>query len=169
MTVSVNKLSVLIVCILILCACSSSKKATDTEAVIKRNAVKGDWVLSTINYEGLRQGEKVKISLLDEGMEECLKQSTWHLPNNGKGYYSIASATNGCTAGERNIVWSYREEKGEAIFQYKKMIAGMQAHEIQEGYRFKIMAATDQLLQLQSAVEYEGRKIFIIYTFAAFK
>jgi hypothetical protein len=106
--------------------------------------------------------------VLDERMMDCLKQSTWHLPNNGKGYYSIA-AGNGCTAGERNIVYSYREENGEAVFQYKRMTAGVQVHEIQEGYRFKIVSATEDAMKLQSALEYDGRKLYINYGFATLK
>jgi hypothetical protein len=145
-------------------SCSSSKNATATAS---RNDVKGTWVLDNITYDGIPQGEKVKLTLLDEGDENCLKGSTWVLPNNGNGSYTIVQ-TDGtaCTPGERNIVWSYRVENGETIFQYKRLPGGVKAKDITDGYKFSIVSATDANLALRSSVPYNGSTININYSFS---
>ncbi|HEX7848065.1 MAG TPA: hypothetical protein VF476_19840, partial [Chitinophagaceae bacterium] len=107
----------------------------------------------------------LKISLLDEGAENCLKGSTWVLPNNGYGSYTIASGKTGCTAGERKIVWSYRQENDRTVFQYKRLVDDVKAKNIEEGYRFKIMSGSSSHLTLQSEVNFEGRPFYITYYF----
>ena len=131
-------------------SCSSSKKSTGTA---NRNDVKGTWLLENITYDGLPQSQKLKLTLLDEGNENCLKGSTWVFPNNGNGSYYYRSKTNlGCTPGERNIVWSYRVENGQTILQYKRLTGGVKAKDITDGYKFNIVSATDTNLLLSSKV-----------------
>lgn len=146
----------------ILFSCSSSKKAANE---ITRNDVKGTWILEYITYEGLPQNQSLKLTLLDEGTEDCLKGSTWIFPNNGNGSYSITQNKQSCTSGERNIVWSYREENGQNIFQYKKLTGGVKAKDITEGYKFNIVSVTDANLLLSSKVIFEGNTISINYSF----
>ena len=148
---------------IIIASCSSSKKSI---ATAKRDDVKGTWVLDNITYNGLPQGQKVKLTLLDEGDENCLKGSTWVFPNNGNGSYTISQNATGCTAGERNIVWSYRLENGQTILQYKRLPGGVKAKDISEGYKFNIVSATDANLSLRSNVAFEGNTISINYSFS---
>ena len=146
-----------------LASCSSSKK---TVATASRDDVKGNWVLENISYEGLPQGQNVKLTLLDEGNENCLKGSTWSFPNNGNGSYTIIGNEQGCTPGERNIVWSHRIENGETILQYKRLPGGVKAKDVTEGYKFNIVSATKESLSLRSTVAFEGNTITINYSFA---
>ena len=149
---------------IIMASCSSSKKTTATAS---RDDVKGVWVLDNISYDGIPQGQKVKLTLLDEGDENCLKGSTWVFPNNGNGSYTIAqNATTGCPPGERNIVWSYRQEKGQTILQYKRLPGGVKAKDITDGYKFNIVSATEAALSLRSNVVFEGSDISINYSFS---
>ena len=149
---------------LIFAACSSSKKAV---ATADRDNVKGTWVMDNISYDGIPEGQKVKLTLLGEGDENCLKGSTWVFPNNGNGSYTIAqNATTGCTPGERNIVWSYRMENGQTILQYKRLPGGVKAKDIADGYKFNIVSATDANLSLRSDVNFEGKTININYSFS---
>lgn len=148
---------------LIITSCSSPKKATATAS---RDDVKGTWVLENITYDGLPQGQKVKLTLLDEGNENCLKGSTWVFPNNGNGSYTIAQNESGCTPGERNIVWSYRLENDQTILQYKRLPGGVKAKDITDGYKFNIVSATDANLSLRSTVAFEGNTISINYSFS---
>ena len=144
-------------------SCSSSKNSTVSA---DRNDVKGTWVLDNITYDGLPQGQKVKLTLLGEGDETCLKGSTWVFPNNGNGTYTIAqNESSGCVPGERSIVWSYRQENGKTIFQYKRLPGGVKPKEIAEGYKFDIVSATDANLALRSNVAFEGNTIGINYYF----
>jgi hypothetical protein len=147
--------------ILLLSSCSSSKKA----GTVSRNAVKGTWTLDQVSYEGLASSERLRLTLLDEGTETCLKGSTWVLPNNGNGSYTISQNQQGCLPGQKNIVWSYRTEADQPIFQYKKLEGGVKAKEITDGYRFKIISADDASMVLQSEISYQGKPIYINYTF----
>jgi len=144
-------------------SCTSSKKTTGS---VSREELKGTWQLDNITYEGLPQGQKVKLTLLDEGTEACLKGSTWVLPNNGNGSYTINSTEAGCTPGQRNIVWSYRVENEQPIFQYKKLPGGVKAEDVLEGYKITIVDAAAESLNLKSNVKFEGNTISINYQFS---
>jgi hypothetical protein len=159
---SVRFLAVISSAVILLSACSSSKNA----AVASRDNIKGSWTLNTVTYDGLAAGEKLKITLLDEGVAECLEGSTWKFPNNGNGSYNIISSGAGCTSGERNIVWSYRKEGDQPIFQFKRLTGGVKAKDITDGYRFKILNADNSTMQLQSEVTYQGNPIRINYNFS---
>ncbi len=145
-------------------SCSSSKQSATATA--SRNDVKGTWVLDNITYDGIPQGQKVKLTLLGEGDETCLEGSTWVFPNNGNGSYTISqNESTDCVPGERNIVWSYRQENGQTILQYKRLPGGVKAKDITDGYRFDILSATDATLALRSNVNFEGSTININYNF----
>jgi hypothetical protein len=144
-------------------SCSSTKNAT---SIPNREGIKGSWVLNTVTYDGLSSGEKVRLTLLDEGNEACLTGSTWVLPNNGYGSYTITSSGSGCTAGQRNIVWSYQTSGDQAIFQYKKLEGGVKAKDIADGYRFKILSVDNSSMRLQSEVSFEGKPLYINYSFS---
>lgn len=146
---------------LLVASCGGSKKVVTAE----RNDIKGNWTLSTVTYDGLAQGQKVKITLLDEGSEACLTGSTWKFPNNGNGSYTINSSAAGCMVGERTIVWSTRQENGNTIFQYKKVSGGEKPKDVADGYRFKVISADDNTMQLQSEVNFEGKPLYINYSF----
>src|SRR5689334_16882537 len=105
---------------LVTSSCSSSKNATTAS----RNNLKGTWNLDQVSYEGLAASEKLRLTLLDEGTEACLMGSTWTLPNNGYGSYTINTSQSGCVPGQKNIVWSYRMEGDQPVFQYKKLPGG---------------------------------------------
>jgi hypothetical protein len=159
---SIGKLVVPVIAMIMLSSCSSSKNAT----VAKRNDVKGTWTLNNISYEGLSAGEKLHLTLLDEGTEACLTGSTWTLPNNGYGSYTITNNQSGCIAGEKNIIWSYRKENGQAIIQYKKLESGVKAKDIEEGYKFKLLTATAETMTWQSEISFAGHPVFINYSFS---
>ena len=156
-------ISFMLAAAMIITSCTSSKK---TAATASRDDVKGTWLLENITYEGLPQGQKVKLTLLDEGTENCLKGSTWVFPNNGNGSYTITGNETGCTPGERNIVWSYQLENGQTILQYKRLPGGVKAKDITDGYKFNIVSATAATLSLRSAVTFEGNGISINYSFS---
>ena len=158
-----NRISFLLAATVMITSCSSSKKTT---AAASRDDVKGTWLLENITYDGLPQGQKIKLTLLDEGDESCLKGSTWVFPNNGNGSYTIAQNESGCVPGERNIVWSYQLENGQTILQYKRLPGGVKAKDITDGYKFNIVSATAASLSLRSAVAFEGKNISINYSFS---
>lgn len=160
---SINKILSIAALVIVMASCSSSKNAV---AVATRDDVKGAWILDKITYEGLATSEKLTLNLLDEGSDLCLTGSTWVLPNNGNGTYTIAANQSGCMPGQKNIVWSYRKEGSQPVFQFKKMQGGVKAKDVVEGYRFKILSASANNMLLQSEITYQGKPIYINYSFS---
>ncbi len=162
--ITLRKIAPLLAGALMAVSCSSSKQVTSS--VAQREDVKGTWVLNTITYDGLPAGQKVKITLLDEGTDACLTGSTWVLPNNGNGSYTLNSSAAGCMPGQRNIVWSYQKNGDQAIFQYKILPGGIKPKNVTDGYRFKLVSASETAMQLQSEVSFEGKPVYINYSFS---
>ncbi|MET0636993.1 MAG: lipocalin family protein [Chitinophagaceae bacterium] len=146
---------------LMIASCGGPKNVVTGE----RKDVKGNWTLNNITYEGIPAGQNVRITLLDEGTDACLRGSTWKFPNNGNGTYTINSSAPGCMVGERSIVWSTRQEATSTIFQFKRISGGVKPKNVEEGYRFRIISADDNAMQLQSEVTFEGRPLYINYLF----
>ncbi len=151
--------------IVVLTSCSSSKNTTSA-VVAEHSTVKGNWVLNSVTYTGVPNGEKIKLTLLDEGNEACLAGSVWTLPMNGFGSYNIVNNDkNGCVSGERKINWSFRTENGAQIFQYKRLEDGIKAKKITDGYKFTVASIDNTSMVLQSQVAFESSVITINYNF----
>ena len=144
-------------------SCSPSK---NTAVIAEHSNVKGNWILNSITYTGVPSGEKIKLTLLDEGNEACLTGSKWSLPMNGFGSYTIFNNDkNGCVSGERKINWSFRTENRAQIFQYKRLEDGVKAKQIADGYKFTIASIDNTSMVLQSQVAFENSVITINYNF----
>ena len=146
---------------LVLASCSGPKVATVTHADMQ-----GNWILNNITYDGLGSGDNVKMTLLDEGSDACLIGSAWNLPFNGYGSYTLSSTAAGCPTGMRKIVWSYQKSGDQPYFQFKRLEEGVKAKNVQDGYRFKVVEVTKTSMSLQSEVAFEGKSVFINYSFA---
>lgn len=147
--------------LIMIASCSSSKNAIG----VNREDIKGTWTLNDITTRGLATNEYVKLTVLDEGSKDCLTGSTWVLPNNGYGSYTIQPRT-GCTPGLRGIVWSYRTEGDQPVFQFKRTEEGVKAKEITAGYKFRIVSADKTSMVLESEVVDNGRSVYITYNFS---
>jgi Lipocalin-like domain len=144
-------------------ACGGTAKTTTTPS--SHNTIKGNWTLNKVYYTGLPEGKKIKITLLDEGNETCLLASTWVLPANGFGSYTIANSSAGCNPGERKINWSFRTENGNNIFQYKLLQEKVKAKNITDGYKFIVANVSNTEMELTSDVAFEGSTLTLHYYF----
>lgn len=145
---------------IIIASCSSSKNAIG----VKRDDITGTWTLNNVTTEGIASAQYVKLTVLDEGSKDCLNGSTWVLPNNGYGSYTIQSRS-GCTSGQKDIVWSYRTEADQPVFQFKRREEGVKAKEITEGYKFRIESADKTSMVLRSEINDNGNPVYIRYHF----
>ena len=76
----------------LLSACSVSKEAKSI-----KKTVNGDWILQTIDVEGINS--KFKAKVFNEADFNCFIGSTWHfVSNNSMGSYTIPATTTGCDA-----------------------------------------------------------------------
>lgn len=149
----------LILSILVLVSCSSGKKA----AVAPRKDFKGNWEITSAKLEGAEG--KLNITAFDDADLKCFQNSTWTLPNNGYGSYTINAS--GCSAGARKIIWSQRVSNGITFFNFKKMdgVKKKDSKDVAEGYSLEVTSFTDGHFTARSPIMFEGKTVYIVYDF----
>lgn len=140
-------------------ACSSSTK-------LARSNFTGNWTVTDVQFEGIPANTKIKSQAFDDVPASCFKGSTWSLPNNGYGSYTIQSTQDGCTTGTRQIIWSYDQINGVNYFQFKKLDGTTKAKNVAEGYRVEMSNVMANSFTLRSPVSFEGQTITIVYYFS---
>lgn len=143
-------------------ACSSSKGAA---ATAPKSAFNGTWTLNNINFEGISANTKFKATVFDDVAYSCLQGSSWNLPNNGKGSYTVNASGMECAPGERQIYWSVQKEGNQQYFQFKRLETDVKAKNVTTGYRMEVANIGDNNMQLRSPINFEGKTIYIIYNF----
>ncbi|WP_143308356.1 lipocalin family protein [Chitinophaga vietnamensis] len=128
---------------------------------INKAAVKGNWVLTDVHYEGIP--DNAKVTIFDQASAKCFIGSQWVLPDNGMGSYTISSNTDGCTPASQNIVWSLNKANGGTQFQFKKLYSGEKAKNVTEGYRVDVLGA-GSTMTWRANVNFEGNNATITYT-----
>lgn len=151
----------LIVASLFAVSCASSSGATATQDISK-SSVKGNWVITDIQFEGIPANSKVTV--FDEASYNCFNGSSWVLPNNGKGSYTLSSTAEGCSAVSQPIMWSLYKQAGSTMFQFKKLSEGVKAKNVTEGYRVEISSNDGNTMVWRAPVNFEGNSAFIVYT-----
>lgn len=142
-------------------SCKSQSGAATTQAVNK-NAVKGNWVITDISFEGIPKGSKVTV--FDEASFNCFKGSQWVLPSNANGSYTLSSTEDGCNTATQPIVWSIYKQNGYDQFQFKKVGTGLKAKNVTEGYRVEISSVNNTTMVWRAPVNFEGKSAYIVYT-----
>jgi hypothetical protein len=150
-----------LVMILLLSACSTSKEARS----YKKKA-NGSWQLQTIVSEGITG--KVKVQLFNEADFNCFVGSSWRFNSrNNLGTYTLAKNAGECAAIRREVRWSIYEAAGQpALFQFKRLDAKLK--EIDEnsgGFRFTIIQLDDKTMKLKSDIIFEGKPAAFVYNF----
>lgn len=143
-------------------SCKSQKGAIDTEQNASKGAVKGNWVITDINFEGIPRGSKVTV--FDEASYNCFKGSQWVLPSNNNGSYTLSSTEDGCSTATQSIVWSIYKQGGIDQFQFKKVGGGVKAKNVTDGYRVEISSLTNTTMVWRAEVNFEGKTAYIVYT-----
>jgi hypothetical protein len=154
--------SLLVLGFITLSSCTSPSKVTgpNGDAV----ELKGNWMVNDINIEGASKGS-LKVSVFDEALYSCFIGSQWTFVQNGNGSYSIAANDN-CSAVQRKIFWSVQSANGVQYFQFKKINEGEKAKQVTDGYKLQIKSLQNNAMVLQSAVDFEGKTIYIDYNFS---
>lgn len=143
-------------------ACSSSKQARTFKKTID-----GHWQLKSVVTQGITG--KIKSVVFNEADFNCFVGSTWNFNDrNSLGSYTIA-ATNGsgCPSLKREFRWSIYEssDADPKLFQFKRLDANLKEMDDGAGFRFDILQANDQNLELKSNFQFEGKPAAFIYQF----
>lgn len=150
---------------LLMSACASQKGSTAVTAGGMRKAATGKWTLNSVNYEGLPSTAKIS-TVFSNIPPDCLQGSSWVLPSNSNGSFTINSSAAGCTAGTQDIVWSTLNQNGVIMLQFKEMMSGVKAKNILDGYRVELAQADQASMVWRAPVTYEGKTAYVVYSFS---
>ncbi|SFE71929.1 Lipocalin-like domain-containing protein [Chitinophaga sp. CF118] len=142
-------------------SCKTQSGASTTQSITK-GAVKGNWIVTDIRFEGIPAHSKVTV--FDQASFSCFKGSQWVLPSNANGSYTLSSTDDGCSTATQPIVWSLYKQNGIDQFQFKKVGTGLKAKNVTDGYRVEISSLSNTTMEWRAAVYYEGKNGYLIYT-----
>ena len=151
----------LLMSIIILASCSSSKQARNYSSTIN-----GNWTLQSVSTEGI--SGKIKAQLFNEANSACFNGSSWKFNNdNNLGSYTINQNSNDCASSTRIIRWSIYEPAGQPkSLQFKRL--DNKKNEIDEnkgGFRFVIVEINKTAMTLRSELTFEGKPAAFVYNF----
>ena len=143
---------------IILGACSTSKTVR-----VSKKVIKGNWTLNTITYS---EAGTYNVTLLDDASKECFEGSTWQfIPNNNTGLYNIADSN--CAEGDRHFVFTIQEVDAETGLYDFLLKPTNEKHksETKQGFRLKLSALSDTMMQWQQTVTVDGEPFIITMNF----
>lgn len=156
-----------------LISCSSGHKVAGVN-------LDGDYVLNNISFSGIDSGGVKKeyfakdtatiihsvflnTLVFDDAAPNCFEGSTWHLPFNGYGSYTISGNSN-CGPGQRSINWSIRTVNGQSQFRFK-VLNGAKAKKITDGYIMNIVNSTTSGFTATEDINVDGRPATVTFNF----
>lgn len=153
-----KKLILLFVAISLI-SCGASKTVR-----VSKKVIKGDWVLSSINYS---QTGTYNVTLFNDASKTCFEGSTWQfVPNNNTGVYTINDAS--CATGERHFVFTIQEVDAETGLYDFLLKPTNEKHksETNQGFRLKLSALSEYDMQWQQSVNVSGNSFTINMNFS---
>jgi hypothetical protein len=142
-----------------LISCGASKTVR-----VSKKVIKGDWVLSSINYS---QTGTYNVTLFNDASKTCFEGSTWQfVPNNNTGVYTINDAS--CPTGERHFVFTIQEVDAETGLYDFLLKPTNEKHksETNQGFRLKLSALSEYDMQWQQSVNVGGSSFTINMNFS---
>ncbi|HEX9600025.1 MAG TPA: lipocalin family protein [Mariniflexile sp.] len=142
-----------------LISCGASKTVR-----VSKKVIKGDWVLSSINYS---QTGTYNVTLFNDASKTCFEGSTWQfVPNNNTGVYTINDAS--CPTGERHFVFTIQEVDAETGLYDFLLKPTNEKHksETNQGFRLKLSALSEYDMQWQQSVNIGGSSFTINMNFS---
>ena len=143
--------------ILLLVSCATTKAIKETE-----KAVRGNWVLKTVTYDG---AGSFKSTLLQDVSASCFEGSEWSfVANNNRGTYNITS--NDCKTGERKFIWTVtgnKEITGGEI--HLKITDKNYKSETNVGYKFEMTRINEDSMSWSLLTSLNGKTINVNINF----
>ena len=142
----------------ILLSCKSTNSATNTKLDSQsQTAIKGLWVISSVNYPG---SEVIKVTSFDLADSKCFIGSKWKFVSmSNKGSMALNSPS--CTAYSTPISWFINKE-GEFVL---KILDEAKAKTIKSGYVLKVANQTEKSFQLVDQINVAGKMTAVVYQF----
>lgn len=139
-------------------SCKSTNSATNTKIDSQsQTAIKGEWVISSVNYPG---SEVIKVTSFDLADSKCFIGSKWKFVSmSNKGSLSLNSPN--CTAYTTPITWFINKE-GEFVL---KILDEAKAKTVKSGYVLRVTNQTEKSFQLVDQINVAGKMTAVVYQF----
>ena len=139
-------------------SCNSTNSATSTKIDSQsQTAIKGEWVISSVNYPG---SEVIKVTSFDLADSKCFIGSKWKFVSmSNKG--SLALNSPNCTAYTTPITWFINKE-GEFVL---KILDEAKAKTVKSGYVLRVANQTEKSFQLVDQINVAGKMTAVVYQF----
>ena len=139
-------------------ACKS-KSITETKLdSTAQVAIKGNWVISSVQYPG---SEYFKLNSFQLADAKCFEGSTWKfISNNNKGEMALTKSD--CMSFSSPITWFVNKD-GQMIL--KMLNAGDKAKKVRDGYVLKLANQSETAFQLIDKVDVGGKLTEVVYQF----
>lgn len=139
-------------------SCKSTNSATSTKIDSQsQTAIKGEWVISSVNYPG---SEVIKVTSFDLADSKCFIGSKWKFVSmSNKGSLTLNSPS--CTAYSTPITWFINKE-GEFVL---KILDEAKAKTIKSGYVLRVANQTEKSFQLVDQINVAGKMTAVVYQF----
>ncbi|WP_411275340.1 hypothetical protein [Daejeonella sp.] len=149
----------LIICfVAVFAACSP--KTTTTTPTVSRGDVSGTWKVTSVNMEGFPAGTSAG-KVFDMANAQDFQGSTWDLRGGGTGSISL---TNGAV---QPIYWSVNKTMAVPTFQFKKLMDGQRAKDVETGYSLQFGDVSGGTAVFKTPVMLSsGQTAYINLTFA---
>ncbi len=136
-----------------------STSVTNTKVDNKTERImKGNWVISSVDYPG---SEYIKVNSFQLADSECFEGSTWKfVSNNNKG--EMALTKTGCPAFSSPITWFVNKD---GQFVLKVLDAGVKAKKVRDGYILNVANASENSFQLVDRIDVGGKMTDVVYQF----
>ncbi|WP_333877322.1 hypothetical protein [Flavobacterium sp.] len=153
-----KKIILLSVVSVLFLSCKSTNSATNTKVDSQsQTAIKGEWVISSVNYPG---SEVIKVTSFDLADSKCFIGSKWKFVSmSNKG--SMALNSPNCTAYSTPITWFINKE-GEFVL---KILDEAKAKTVKSGYVLKVANQTERSFQLVDQINVAGKMTAVVYQF----
>lgn len=139
-------------------SCKSTNSATSTKVDSQsQTAIKGEWVISSVNYPG---SEVIKVTSFDLADSKCFIGSNWKFVSmSNKGSLTLNSPS--CTAYSTPITWFINKE-GEFVL---KILDEAKAKTVKSGYVLRVANQTEKSFQLVDQINVAGKMTAVVYQF----
>lgn len=152
-----KKIVLLFAAMVLVFACKS-QSVTGTKLDMKKEvALKGDWVIASVNYPG---SEYIKVTSFNIEDSNCFVGSEWRfISNNNKGEMKLTKEK--CSGYSTPITWYINKEEKFVI----KFLEGVKAKNMNAGYVLNIDNITENAFQLVDYVNVGGKSTKVVYQF----
>jgi hypothetical protein len=137
-----------------------SPRTTSTTPAVSRGDVSGNWKVTSVNMEGFPAGTSAgQVFGMADAQE--FQGSIWDLKGGGTGSISL---TNGAV---QPIYWSVNKDTALPTFQFKKLMDGQRAKDVETGYSLQFGDVSGGTAVFKTPVMLgNGQTAYINLTFA---